>query len=65
MISNSLLDHNKDFEGTVVNRVWPFLHERSLEITLTVPLSLQIIIISGYGTIIEECNAREVRMSIR
>ena len=42
-----------------MNRELPFLHERSLEITLTVPLSLQIIIISGYGTIIEECNARE------
>ena len=31
---------HKAFKGTFVNRTLPFLHERSLKITLTVPLSI-------------------------
>ena len=35
-----IFDQIKDFKGTVVNRTLPSLHGGSLEITLTVPLSV-------------------------
>ena len=35
------LSMKKGFKGTVVNRALPSLHGGSLEITLTVPLSLK------------------------
>ena len=37
------LKSDKGFTGTVVNRTLPSLHRRSLEITLTVPLSAFLI----------------------